>query len=193
MAEKKNKRRNNQRKKKVILRAHNARPLSKNTPKNNSRFKKIIFFCAKFFIIYFVLQYLIELADLSALNNFIAYSSASLLGLGYEGNIVFVNGAIFTITNFCTGLVSASVLAAIVFSLRKPALGKKVVLFLGGLVLLLLINIPRVSLVLYSAMMGLDAELVHTLTWFIMSAAVLLIWYYGTKRVAKVKDFSELV
>lgn len=158
-----------------------------------SRAKKIIWFCAKFFAIYFVLQYLIELANLSALNYFIAYASASLLGLGYGGNMIFVAGQIFTVTNFCTGLVSASVLAAIVFSLRKPKIKKKAMLFLGGLVLLMLINIPRVSLVLYSASVGVDAELVHTFTWFIMSIAVLLIWYYGTKRVARVRDFSELV
>ncbi|VVB74177.1 Uncharacterised protein [uncultured archaeon] len=163
------------------------------TTQNNLRFKKIIWFCAKFFVIYFVLQFLIELADLSSLNNFIAYASASLIGIGYLGNTVFVAGEVFTVTNLCTGLVSASVLAAIVFSLRRPKLGQKAILFTSGLVLLMLINIPRVSLVLYSAMLGFDAELVHTFTWFIMSAAVLLIWYYGTKRIAKVKDFSELV
>ncbi len=165
----------------------------KNNILKDSRTKKIFWFCVKFFIIYFVLQYLIELADLSALNNFIAYASASILGLSFGGNIVLVAGNVFTITNMCTGLVSASVLAAIVFSLCKPRIGQKVVLFMGGLVLLMLINIPRVSLVLYSASIGFDANLVHTSTWFIMSAAVLLIWYYGTKRIAKVKDFSELV
>jgi len=180
------------RNKKTKLEKMKPKRMKSNSVKD-SHAKKIIWFCAKFFIIYVVLQYLIELADLSALNYFIAYASASLLGLGYWGSMVFVNGAVFTVTNLCTGLVSASVLAAIVFSLRRPKLAQKIALFFLGLVLLMLINIPRVALVLYSASIGFDADLVHTLTWFIMSAAVLLIWYYGTKRIAKVKDFSELV
>ena len=47
-------------------------------------------------------------------------------------------------------------------------------------------------LVLVTAKLGFDADLVHTITWFIMSAFVLVIWYYGNKSIG-VKDFSKLI
>jgi hypothetical protein len=48
-------------------------------------------------------------------------------------------------------------------------------------------------LVLYAAQKGFDAELVHMATWFLMSAIVLVIWYYGTKKLAGIKEFSDLL
>jgi hypothetical protein len=48
-------------------------------------------------------------------------------------------------------------------------------------------------LVLWAALVGVDAEAVHVFTWYLMSALILLIWYYGTKKVSKIKDFSELI
>jgi exosortase/archaeosortase family protein len=155
--------------------------------------KRILFFLAIFFLIYFILGEIINLLDLSILTNAIASFSASFLGGAVSGSTVTINGAKFVVSNMCTGLVSASILAAVVFSLRKPELKKRVALFAAGTALLMLINIPRVILVLAAAKMGFDAEMVHMLTWFLMSAAILLIWYYGTKIWAGVSDFSELI
>ncbi|MFA5125734.1 MAG: hypothetical protein WC462_01900 [archaeon] len=154
--------------------------------------KKLLFFVAKFFIIFAVLNILIELADLSFLTNFIASISASFLNAQYLHNVVFVK-SFFIITNSCTGFVSASILASIIFALRKPALKKKIILFLLGTAVLLIVNIPRIIFVLYMSKIGFNAELMHEMTWFLMSAIVLAIWYYGTKRVEGIKEFNELL
>jgi len=154
--------------------------------------KKLLFFVAKFFVIFAVLNILIELADLSFLTNFIASVSASFLNAQYLHNIVFVKN-FFIITNSCTGFVSASILASIIFALKKPKLKKKIILFLLGTAVLLIVNIPRIIFVLYMSKIGFNAELIHEMTWFLMSAVVLAIWYYGTKRIEGIKEFNELL
>ncbi|MFA6268381.1 MAG: hypothetical protein WCW13_06670 [archaeon] len=155
--------------------------------------KKIVFFLIKFTIIFLVLTIIIENADLSFLTQFIASLVAPVLGLTNTANIIGVGGLNFLITNSCTGLVSASILASVIFALKKPSLLKKAGLFTAGLVLLLIINIPRIMLVLFAAQIGFDSELVHEITWFLMSALILIIWYYGTKRILKKEEFSELI
>jgi exosortase/archaeosortase family protein len=157
--------------------------------KNN---KGLIIFLVKFFVIFFAFSYFIETIDTSFLQNFITFISASYLGLTFFENTVFMGTQTFVVTEFCTGLLSAGILATIIFSLKKPVLLNKVILFVFGTVLLLLINIPRIMLVLISAKFGLDAELVHTFTWFIMSAVIIAIWYYGMKSFG-IKNFNELL
>ena len=161
--------------------------------KNENRLHSLAYFFVKFFAIFFALNYIIGLLDLSFITNFLASFSSAVLGLKVTGSTVFLSSSQFTVTNFCTGFTSGAILAAVIFSLRKPALGKKSLLLIFGLILLFLVNIPRIILVLFAAKYGFDAELVHEFTWFLMSAAVLAIWYYGTKRLAGIKDFSELI
>jgi len=171
---------------------------AKNTPKRRISAKSsgtsaLLLFVAKFFIIYFILTALLELADLSWLTSAIAFAAAAPMGFAVLGSTVLVNGELFLVTNLCTGLMSASILAAIIFSARRPSFLKKLGLFVAGLVALLVFNIPRLMLVLYSAKLGMDAELVHTLTWFLMSALVLAIWFFGMKKICGIKDFNGLL
>ena len=155
--------------------------------------KKIIWFAVKFFAIFFALHAIIVSAELTLLNQLIAGISASSLGLMHSGNMILTGSGVFFITNSCTGLVSASILAATIFSLKKPGIKAKFAIFFTGLIIIFLANIPRIMLVLAAAQTGLDAELVHTLTWFIMSAIVLIVWYYGTKKIAGIKEFNSLL
>ena len=155
--------------------------------------RKLLFFCIKFFVIFFVLEFIIDSVELSFFTNALASMTAAILGASSTGNIVLLAGNTFVVTNSCTGLISTSILAAIIFSLKKPEMIKKIALFVAGLAALVLLNIPRVALVVYSPLLGLDADTVHVLTWFVMSAAVLLIWYYGTKKITGIKEFGELL
>jgi exosortase/archaeosortase family protein len=174
-----------------------------NNPKpfeNNKNNIKIGLFLLKFFVIFTILSTIINLLDLTMLNSWLAYISATtstnLLvgpGLFVLDNVIFLNGNKFIVTNSCTGLVSASILASVIFSLKKPEIKKKIVLLLVGTIILLFFNIPRLMLVLLSAKAGFDAELIHIFTWYIMSGLILLIWYYGTKRFTNIDDFSELL
>jgi len=181
--------------KKRAVKAKNARKNSRHLQKKQSFFveKKLLLFVVKFFVIFAVLSALIELANLSFFTSFIAFVSASFLNAQWLGNVVFIRNSFFIITNSCTGLVSASILASIIFALKKPMLKKKVALFLLGTIILLAANIPRIIFVLYTAKIGFNAEVMHELTWFLMSAIVLTIWYYGTKRIEGIKEFNELL
>jgi exosortase/archaeosortase family protein len=167
--------------------------LNASSERKNTANSKILFFVIKFFLIFFILEAIINALDLSPLNNFLTQTACGFFKLSCVENIVVLKEQIFLITNSCTGLVSASILAAVIFSLKKPSIGKKFILLLAGTIVLLLANIPRILLVIYSALNGFDAELMHTITWFVMSAIILLIWYYGTKKITKIKEFGELL
>ena len=154
---------------------------------------KLGFFLGKFFLIFIILTTIVDILDLSLFTNWLASISAIPLGLLVVGSVVFVGDQQFFVSNACTGLVSASILAAVIFSLKKPILEEKIVIFFTGLIILLIANIPRLMLVLWTAIIGADANFVHVLTWFLMSALILLIWYFGTKRFSGIQNFSELL
>ena len=160
-----------------------------------SEFKKnkMLFFIIKFFAIFFVLLFLIRILNLSFFTNFLAFFSASVLSLSFVQSSVFVGESIFVVTNECLGLVSGAILASILFSLKKPVLREKILLFILGFLVLLVINVPRVILVLFAAKSGFDANLVHMITWFIMSAIIILLWCYETKILLRINDFLELI
>ncbi|MEM4390504.1 MAG: exosortase/archaeosortase family protein, partial [Candidatus Diapherotrites archaeon] len=98
----------------------------------------------------------------------IAFRIANLLNLPYENYFIFVNDGAFEINSSCSGLVSASILGALVFSLKKPSLEKKIVIFLAGSLILIFLNFFRVLLVVWvGSVHGLNvAEFVHVATWF---------------------------
>jgi len=154
--------------------------------------KKKIAFLLKFFAIFAFAEILIFYVDFSALENFIAAQSASYFGLPWSGNAIFVPDGTFLITSSCTGLVSMSILAAIIFSLRKPKLEQKFGIFIAGAALLFILNYIRVFLVVgIGKYHGIAAgEIAHVISWFTTAALVLILWYYFTKKVAKVKDFA---
>ena len=151
-----------------------------------------IIFLVKFFVIFGILEALIFYSDMSFIQNPIAGFEAGLLGLGHEGNSILLDGQSFNIASSCTGLVSSAVLAAIIFSLRKPELGKKLGIFAIGAAALLLLNLVRIYIVLlfgiyYGAQL---AEAMHVVSWLTTSAAIILLWYYLTKRLYKIRDFA---
>ena len=167
--------------------------LGEKRAKQREKSLKMVVFLAKFFIIFTILSVIIDNLELSFFTGWLAAASGSPLGMDAVGNIVLVDGQRFAVTNACTGLVSSAILASVIFALKKPEMGKKILLFATGLVVLLVANVPRIMLVLWSAALGLDAGMVHVATWFLMSAIILALWYYGTKWYAGIRDFGELV
>jgi|GEM_PF-1123790 len=157
--------------------------------------KRELEFLLKFFIIYGVLQLIIYYAPLGFITEAIASFEASLLGLKSEGNIIRSGPIVFAINNSCSGFVSISVLAAIVFSFKKPGLKQKFLVFLCCAMLLFLVNLLRVYIVLFAGVhINYNlAEPMHIASWFLMSGAIILLWYEGTKRLAKVKNMGEML
>jgi exosortase/archaeosortase family protein len=129
------------------------------------------------------------------LQNFIAGTEANALGMATEGNKIFFDSQSFEITNNCTGLVSGAILAAIIFSLKKPDLKKKFLIAITGGIALFLLNLPRIWLVLAIAKnhgTGLAGTL-HEITWLTTALLVILIWYFATKKIVGIKNFGELI
>jgi exosortase/archaeosortase family protein len=146
-------------------------------------------------LIYFLLQAAIQLAPLGPLQELIAKTEATALGLKSSGSSIVTPRGVFVINPSCTGLVSASVLAAIVFALRRPRLKTKGLLFAIGAVALFFLNLARVFLVL---LLGVSAgaaaaDLAHTISWFATAGLILLLWFIGTKKIAGIKSFGELM
>ncbi len=157
--------------------------------------KARMLFLLKFFAIFLALQSVIVAAPLSSLNSWIAGFEASALNLESKGNAVFAGNASYIITNSCTGLISGSILAAVVFSLKKPDPKKKTAVFAFGAFVLFAVNLLRVYIVILGGTLyGFGfAEALHVASWFAMSALIVALWYYLTKNWAEIRDFSELM
>ncbi|MFH1587793.1 MAG: hypothetical protein ABIA76_00450 [Candidatus Diapherotrites archaeon] len=154
--------------------------------------KKLIF-ALKFFVIYAVIQFLIYAIDLSFLENFIAELIGNALGLQVIANNIFFNETVYLIQPNCTGLVSAGILFAVVFSLKKPEIKLKSVIFLIGAIFLLLINLLRIYFVVLMGILFDLAELTHIISWFAMTAFILIAWFYLTKKIAKINEFEGFI
>lgn len=144
------------------------------------KFDARIVFLGKFFGIFAVLYALVEAMPLNALNEWIAGVEASVLGAQGAGNAVVLGGNFFLINNACSGLISIALLAAAIFSFRKPEFRKKIhALGLGALVLFPL-NLARIfAVLLVGKEFGIEAaEIMHVISWFVVSAAVIGSWHY---------------
>jgi len=156
---------------------------------------KNILFLVKFFAVFALLQTAVSALPLQPLNEWIAGVEANLTGLESHGNEIPHNSTNFVITNSCTGLVSGSILAAIVFALKKPKLKKKTELFAIGAISLFAVNLFRVYVVIQIGVTfgATTGDWAHTFSWFAMSAFIIALWFYLTKKRAGIKDFSELL
>jgi exosortase/archaeosortase family protein len=149
-------------------------------------------FLAKFFALFLILQAIVLVVDLNWLQNAIAAGISSQSGTEYAGKFVNVKEGVFEITPSCTGLVSAAILAAVVFSLKKPGLKNKTALFLAGTAILFVLNYFRVLLVVVAGRdFGIGvAEILHVVSWFVMSAGIIIVWYWFTKKITKTESFE---
>lgn len=157
--------------------------------------KNTIRFLAIFFSIYFVFQFLILLIDLSFLENWLAQVEGSWLNLFVTGNEITTQNGTFLITPNCTGLVSAIILGGVVFGLKKPGWKKKLQLWVAGAAALFILNLGRLYLVLWTGKeYGIEAaETIHVVSWFLTALFIIVIWLLVTKKIAKVKNLSELI
>ncbi|MCR4335307.1 MAG: exosortase/archaeosortase family protein [archaeon] len=154
--------------------------------------KRYLIFLLKFFVIFLFLEFFIFATNLTFLQEFIAKTQAEFFGLRYAGNFVFVSDGIFEIVPECTGIVSTSILASIIFSLKKPEMKKKLLIFGLGFVLLFIVNYLRVLSIIWIGMeYGIEnAEILHVTSWFASSGLVIALWYYFTKRITGAKNFK---
>ncbi|MBI5553857.1 MAG: archaeosortase/exosortase family protein [Candidatus Diapherotrites archaeon] len=150
-------------------------------------------FLLKFFAAYAVFQFLILAADLSALEKFITQTVAGWLNLPFDGNVLVSSSGSWAVNAQCTGLVSASILAALVLSLKKPSFPLKLLTLGIGTVLLLVLNVFRVAFVVWAGMKWNLAEPAHVISWMAMTAFIIGIWYAFNRYALKIRNFEGFI
>ena len=157
--------------------------------------KKALVFLGKFFAIFIALYYALVSLDSTFLQQWLAENMANALRLPLEGNMLWVGNSAFQINESCTGLVSAILLTSTVFSVRKPAFRKKAAIWVVGLIVLFLANLVRLYAVLWAGIQwGVGAaEAFHVISWFLMSALILALWYCGVRYAEGKQAFGELL
>lgn len=152
-------------------------------------------FVIKFFAIFSIIGTAINYVNLEWFTSAIAFFEAKMFSLPYTENLLLLNGQIYEINNSCTGLLSATILAGIVFALKKPDFKNKLKIFLTGAILLIPINLARIAGVL---LVGINfgtnaAEIMHVISWFFTTGIILLLWYKLTAKKLGKKGFKEMI
>jgi exosortase/archaeosortase family protein len=157
--------------------------------------KKTLMFLVKFGVIFSVLHFLVWKIPTGFLQEWIAGTEAGFFGLATENNLIFLEAQKILINPSCTGLISISILAAIIFSLRKPEIKQKIQIFVFASAIMFLLNLIRIYFVLWFGLeFGIQwIELMHEISWMTTAAFILGLWYYFTKKITKVKEFNELL
>lgn len=153
-------------------------------------------FLFKFFLVYFVGYLVLEFfLPTFFIQNWLAQFVGNFFGLVISENIIFTSMGLFVITKDCTGLLSFLLLVSIVFSTKKLNYIHRFVQLFVGFFLLFGINIIRIIFIVQLGLFfGMDvANIVHSLTWFLMAAIILFYWLFTTKKLTNVKNYSELI
>lgn len=148
-------------------------------------FQPILFFLAKFFLIYIILYVLLLTIHAEPLQYAIAAIESHWTGLEQDGFLILLKtGESFLISEQCTGLVSAITLTALIWAGRKPSIRKKIILNAGGLLILLIINLVRIYAVIQVGQSsGMEmAELAHQTSWYAMTIIIIGLWYVGMTK-----------
>lgn len=156
---------------------------------------KTILFLVKFGVIFSVLHILVWAVPTSFLQNWIALLQANFFSLPLQNNLIELSQRQILINPSCTGLISISILAAIIFSLSKPEMKKKIQIFVLAAIIMFFLNLLRIYFVLWIGLnYGEDLiGLMHEISWMTTALFIIGLWYYFTKRITKVKEFNELL
>jgi len=157
--------------------------------------KKTLMFLVKFTVIFSALHFLVWIVPTGFLQNWIAALEAGLTGLQVQGNLISLGEHKIMINPSCTGLVSSSIIAAIIFSLRKPEIKKKIQIFLLAAIVMFFLNLIRIYFVLLAGMQfgGEWIGIMHEASWLMTAVFIVGLWYYFTKKITKVEEFNELL
>ncbi len=156
---------------------------------------KTINFLVKFGVIFAVLHYLVWSIPTSFLQNWIALIQSNAFGLQLNENLLLLGKQKILINPSCTGLISISILAAIIFSLTKPELKKKLQIFLFASAIMFILNLLRIYFVLWAGInFGTEyIGVLHEISWMTTAILIIGLWYYFTKKITQVTEFNELL
>lgn len=124
----------------------------------------------------------------------LASAVANVLGLSSQGIFIYVNGFAFEISAFCTGLSTWGLWLGLLYGFSFPRGMEKIKYALLGLAGVVLVNFFRLLGIVYVGMREsfVAVDVLHTLTWFVMSALVLGAWYYLLSVHLKTHDSQKI-
>lgn len=157
--------------------------------------KKTVLFLIKFTLIFSVLHFLVWAVPTTLIQQWIALIQANAFNLPVNGNLMLIESQKILINPSCTGLISISIIAAIIFSLNKPEIKQKIQIFLAASAAMFVLNLLRIYFVLW---VGINygirlISLVHEISWMTTAVFIVILWYFFTKKITKVKEFNELL
>lgn len=166
----------------------------KNKRTEKKDYKKFVPFLIKFSIISATGTIILPLLNLSLFTNSIVDIVAAISNVTAFGDILYVKNQPLVVTNMCIGLESTIILAAVIFSLKKPEFNKKVYnLAIAGM-FLLAINLVRIITVVEIAKIDFSlVDFVHMVSWLFTTAVIFAAWYVLSKKELEKHTLEELI
>lgn len=151
-------------------------------------------FLIRFFVVFFAIELLLAYFPPVAYQTWLAESVGSVVHVPANGIFLSVNGIQFEISAFCTGLTSWGLLVGLLVGFTYPPWLKKIKYAALGLVGILMVNFFRLILIVYVGMAThlTMVDVLHTMTWFVMSALVVGVWYWMLCRHVKTRDSKKV-
>lgn len=153
------------------------------TEKNFFSRPEIQRFLIRFFAFFIGVEIYLYLFPPLAYQEWLAQSVASWFHAPFHEVWISVINGRFEITPSCTGLTSVSLFLGLLIGF--PRIPKnKAVAGIAGLVLILLLNYLRLVLIIgVGEQFSLEAaDLIHTLSWFVLSGIAFGFWYYLIRK-----------
>jgi exosortase/archaeosortase family protein len=159
------------------------------------RNKKFQHFVLVFLGIFVLFQVLAVVTPLHGLQNFMASVIGNIYSIPVRGDTLLLQPVPFVITPLCTGITSISIWLGLLFGFRLPPLKEKWALAIWGSAIILLINFIRVQLIVYAGTLYYvdQVEMAHTISWFVLSAIIVVGWGYFMRRRYGWKNSNEMV
>lgn len=137
-------------------------------------------FLFRFFAIFLLAEVFLTLFPPIYYQEWLARIIGNMLDVPVQGVFVHVNNLRFEISAFCTGLSTIGLWLGLVYGFPFPLAREKMRYAIMGGGIILLANVIRLVGIVYVGMVFSFAavDLLHTITWFVMSALVCGMWYY---------------
>lgn len=151
-------------------------------------------FIIRFTVLFVGMELLLILFPPIGYQQWIATQIGNLLHVPVDQTFLRVGGSFFEISAFCSGFTTFALFAGLVLGFSIPSIERKIGLLLSGGLFILVLNFIRIYLVVWIGehySIG-AAETFHMITWFVLSALVMILWFILMKKETGARNQREL-
>ena len=151
-------------------------------------------FIIRFLVIFFAFQAVALLGLVHFYQLILAQFIGSWFHLPVNGTLLLLQPTAFEISALCTGITSLGMWFGLLWGFQIPKQKEKWTFAFLGALIILAVNVARVMLIVYFGIYFYleQVELVHTLSWFAMSAGIVGAWYYAMRKHYHFKSGKEM-